>query len=236
MTEKAKQSYGTLKLVSTPIGNLQDLTLRALDTIRTADIIAAEDTRRTRKLLSAFDINKKLISCHAHNEKNSVKGIIKLIKEEGLNVAVVSDAGTPSISDPGFLLVRESLKAGIEPEIIPGVSALTFAATASGLPVDSFSFFGFPPVKKGKRKKLLEQIKIESRTAILFESPYRINKLLNEIVEEIGQDTAVSIIREATKIHQEISRGTAMELAEEFNERTWKGEIALCVHPHHIFE
>ncbi len=142
---------GKLYLVTTPIGNLEDITLRALEILRQVDVIAAEDTRHTRKLLAHYDIHTKLISYHAHNEHAKTASLIKQV-HNGTKLAVVSDAGTPGIADPGFLLMREAVKNGIEPEIIPGVSALTFAVVAAALPVDRFAFYGFPPVKPGKRR------------------------------------------------------------------------------------
>ena len=221
---------GKLSIVSTPIGNLGDITLRALEVIKEADLIAAEDTRRTQRLLTHFEIKKRLVSCHAFNEHKSVHSILRQI-EEGKNVAVLSDAGTPVIADPGFLIIREARAAGIEPEIIPGVSALTFAVAASGLPADKFSFFGFAPVKSGRRTKLLEQIKSEGRTAFLFESPFRIEKLLKAINDVFGENANIAIIREATKIHEEVIRGTAPEILANFANRKWKGEIVIGISP-----
>ena len=221
---------GKLYIVSTPIGNLQDITLRALEVIKSADIIAAEDTRRSMRLLANFAIKKKLVSCHAFNEHKTVQGIIAKVLD-GCKVAVLSDAGTPVIADPGFHIIREARKAGIEPEIIPGVSALTFAVCASGLPADKFSFFGFAPVKQGKRKSLLEQIKVEGRTAFLFESPYRIEKLLKAVHDVIGEGTQIALIREATKLHEEVIRGNVSEVLANFAERKWKGEFVVGIYP-----
>ena len=229
--ESKKPGDGVLQIVSTPIGNLGDITLRALEAIKEADVIAAEDTRRTQRLLAHFGIKKRLISCHAHNEgRGAVAGIIGLLSE-GLNVAALSDAGTPVVSDPGYLLIREAREAGFEPEIIPGVSALTFAVAAAGLPADKFSFYGFAPVKNGARRKLLEKIASEGKTAFLFESPYRIEKLLLAIDEVIGPDTFVAIIREATKLHEEIIRETVSAILAEHAGRKWKGEFVVGLHP-----
>ncbi|MDR0932622.1 MAG: 16S rRNA (cytidine(1402)-2'-O)-methyltransferase [Victivallales bacterium] len=224
------ENTGKLYLVSTPIGNLEDITLRALSILKSVDLIAAEDTRHTRQLLSHFDIHTKLISFHAFNEHRKTEGLIEEIKN-GLSVASVSDAGTPSIADPGFFLVREAVRNGIVPEVIPGVSALTFAATASALPVDQFAFFGFPPVKSGRRQKFFEAIRQENRTVFFFESPHRIAKTLPEIAEIVGGEAQVAIIREATKLHEEILRGTAAELAELATDRQWRGEFVIGVHP-----
>lgn len=219
---------GKLYLISTPIGNLEDITLRALRILKEVDVIAAEDTRHTRQLLSHYDIHAKLESFHAFNEHGRAAKLAERIVD-GLNLALVSDAGTPSVADPGFLLVREALQAGIEPEVIPGVSAVTFAVTASGLPVDKFSFRNFAPVKPGKRRKFFERIREIGETAFFFESPYRISKALNDIVEVIGPDTSVALVREATKMHEEILRGSAAELAA--LKREWKGEFVIGIHP-----
>ncbi len=221
---------GKLYLVSTPIGNLEDITLRALSVLKEVDLIAAEDTRRTRQLLTHFGISTKLISFHAFNEHRKTEGLIGQI-QGGLKVASVSDAGTPSIADPGFFLVREAVRAGIVPEVIPGVSALTFAVTASALPVDKFSFLGFPPVKSGRRRKFFEAVRDENKTVFFFESPHRIAKTLPELAEVVGPDVSVAIIREATKLHEEVLRGTAAELAELANQRDWRGEFVVGVYP-----
>lgn len=218
---------GKLYLVSTPIGNLEDITLRALNVLKSVDLIAAEDTRHTRQLLSHFDIHAKLESCHAFNEHNKVDSLIEFVKS-GHSLALVSDAGTPSVADPGFLLVRSALEAGIEPVVIPGVSALTFSVTASGLPVDKFAFWGFAPVKPGKRAKFFTRILSDERTGFFFESPYRIGRTLKEL-SDLSPDAKVAVIREATKIHEEILRGSAAELAS--GKREWKGEIVVGVYP-----
>ena len=229
MSETLKE--GSLSIIATPIGNLQDITLRALETIKEADIIAAEDTRRSQKLLSHFNIKKRLISCHSFNEHKTTSGILNMITENGLKIALLSDAGTPVIADPGFHIIREARNVGIEPVIIPGVSALTFAVAASGLPADKFSFYGFAPVKQGKRKTLLEKIAAEGKSAFLFESPYRIEKLLNAINDVLGPETDIAIIREATKLHEEVLRGTISEIIERTKEKKWKGEFVIGVFP-----
>lgn len=218
---------GKLFLVSTPIGNLEDITLRALDTLKNVDLIAAEDTRHTRQLLAHFDIHSRLESCHAFNEHSKVASLIEFVKN-GHSVALVSDAGTPSVADPGFLLVRSALERGLEPVVIPGVSAVTFSVTASGLPVDSFTFRNFAPVKPGKKGKFLESILNDSRTSFFFESPFRIGRTLKELAA-ISPDARVAVIREATKLHEEIIRGSAAELAA--LDRQWKGEIVVGVSP-----
>ena len=218
---------GKLFLVSTPIGNLNDITLRALETLKSVDLIAAEDTRHTRQLLAHFDIHARLESCHSFNEHSKVDSLVKYVLD-GHSVALVSDAGTPSVADPGFLMVRQALEAGIEPVVIPGVSALTFSVTASGLPVDKFAFWGFAPVKPGKRGKFFARILADGRTGFFFESPFPIARTLKEL-SDISPEAKVSVIREATKIHEEILRGSAAELAA--MKREWKGEIVVGVHP-----
>ncbi len=227
---KKIEQTGKLSIVSTPIGNLQDITLRALEVIKEADIVAAEDTRRTLRLLNHFEIKKRLVSCHAFNEHRSVSNILNFV-HDGQKVAVLSDAGTPVIADPGFHIIREARKEGIEPEIIPGVSALTFAVAASGLPADKFSFYGFAPVKSGKRENLLTKIKGEGKTAFLFESPHRIEKLLKAIESVIGPDANIAIIREATKIHEETITGTVSEILAKVADKKWKGELVVGVYP-----
>lgn len=219
-----------LALVATPIGHLGDLTFRALATLRAADLVAAEDTRRARILLQHYGLSPRLASYHAHNEHQVTQRLLAEVRD-GHSVAMLTDAGTPSLSDPGFLLMREARRVGIEPVIIPGVSALTFAVAASGLPVERFAFHGFLPVKSGRRLAALARIAREGQTAFLFESPHRIARLLAEIAEHLGSDTEVAVIREATKLHEEILRGTAAELVAATAGRSWKGEITVGVHP-----
>ena len=218
---------GKLFLVSTPIGNLEDMTLRALEVLRSVDMIAAEDTRHTRQLLSHFGIHGKLESCHAFNEHGKVASLVEFVRNGG-SLALVSDAGTPSVADPGFLLVRSALEAGIEPVVIPGVSALTFSVTASGLPVDKFAFWGFAPVKPGKKGKFLAGLLADRRTGFFFESPFRIARTLRELAD-LCPDCQVAVIREATKLHEEILRGRAAQLAA--LKKEWKGEIVVGVRP-----
>lgn len=227
---KKQEQIGKLSIVSTPIGNLQDITLRALETIKEADFVVAEDTRRSQRLLAHFEIKKKLTSCHAFNEHKTVAKILNYVLD-GQRVAVMSDAGTPVIADPGFHMIREARKKGIEPEIIPGVSALTFAVAASGLPADKFSFYGFAPVKSGKRENLLTKIKEEAKTAFLFESPYRVEKLLKAIEKVFGKDTQIAIIREATKIHEETITGTVSDILANLAGKKMKGEFVVGIHP-----
>lgn len=222
---------GKLYVVSTPIGNLEDITLRALRILKEADLIAAEDTRHSRALLSHYQIPTRLVSYHAFNEHQRTAELIGRILD-GARVAVISDAGTPGIADPGFLLVREGWKHGIVPEIIPGVSALTFAAVASGLPIDRFAFYGFLPVKSGRRGTALEKIAREDKTVVIYESPHRLGKLIAELAEHLDGETPLAIVREATKLHEEIIRGTVAEVAAAVAGRAWKGECAVVVSPH----
>lgn len=221
---------GKLYLVTTPIGNLEDITLRALRILKEVDVIAAEDTRHTRQLLSHFDIHSELISYHAFNEHDKTDALLKRI-ENGENIALVTDAGTPSVADPGFFPVRAAQTKGIDIEVIPGVSAVTFAVTASGLPVDKFAFFGFVPVKSGRKSTFFADIKEKNMTAFIFESPFRIGKTLDFIREFFGDDVQIAIIREATKIHEEVIKGTAAEVCEKYKERIWKGEFVIGIAP-----
>lgn len=221
-------SCGSLSIVATPIGNLEDITLRALRVLKEADTILCEDTRRTRILCSKFEISSRLESYHIFNEHGRTPELIRRVRS-GEKIALVSDAGMPCIADPGFLLVREAVEAGIEPEIVPGVSAVIFSIAASALPSDRFAFHGFLPVKSGRRAARLEEIAATKLTAVVFESPYRLSKLLNEIPQYFGPEVQVVIVREATKVHQEILRGTAAELAEKHGKRTWKGECVVII-------
>ena len=224
---RKKSVMGNLYIVSTPIGNMEDLTLRALRILKEVDIIAAEDTRHTRQLLSHFEIHgKQLVSCHAFNEHGKVAELVAQVKN-GSSIALVSDAGTPSVADPGFLLVRTAVEQGVEPVVIPGVSALTFAVTASALPVDKFAFRAFAPVKSGQKDKFLRSMLSSGMTNFFFESPYRISKTL-AVLAQLAPDCKVALIREATKFHEEIIRGTAAELAE--LKRDWKGEFVIGIH------
>lgn len=226
----APAAGGWLALVSTPIGNLEDITLRAIRVLREADIIAAEDTRRAGILCQAHGIHARLQPYHAFNEHRRTDELLDEVAA-GRRVALLTDAGTPAISDPGFFLVRAAWNRGIRPMIVPGVSALTFAAVAAGLPVNEFAFLGFPPVKSGRRRAFLERLRNLGMTVFLFESPHRVSKLLAELAEICGPATPVALVREATKMHEEILRGTAGELAERCRGRTWKGEFVVAVTP-----
>ncbi|MEN9332011.1 MAG: Ribosomal small subunit methyltransferase [Bacteroidota bacterium] len=216
-----------LTLVPTPIGNLQDITLRALEVLKNADLILAEDTRTARFLLQHFQIEKRILSHHQHNEHNALKEVIRLLKE-GNKIALVSDAGTPAISDPGFLIVRECIKEDIEVYCLPGPTAFVPALVMSGLPCDKFVFEGFLPQKKGRQSRFLF-LKEEERTIIFYESPFRLVKLLEEIMEHFGPERRCSVSRELTKMFEETRRGTAGELLQHFSAHPPKGEIVVCV-------
>ena len=218
---------GTLFIVATPIGNLEDITFRAVGILQHVDYIAAEDTRRTKKLLNAYDIPGRLISYHDHNKtRQATKIVTDLVG--GKSVALVSDAGTPTISDPGYVLVNAAIKEGIPIVPIPGVSAMATALSASGLPTDSFAFEGYLPRKSGRRRKFIESIKDEERTVIVYESPYRILAGLEDILDLCG-DRYVVVARELTKIHEEIVRGPVSKILERWSNKTIKGEITLLI-------
>ncbi len=221
---------GTLYLVSTPIGNLEDMTFRAVNVLRSCDVIFAEDTRRTKILLARYEISRRLESYHSFNEHGRTPELLARVKA-GEKIALVTDAGTPCVADPGFLLVREAVKAGIEPQIIPGVSSLTFAVAASALPSDKFAFYGFLPVKSGRRSARIAEIAAENKSVVIFESPYRLSKLLGELCEVLGPEAHVAVIREATKIHEEVLRGSLGEVTRKTANRSWKGECVVVVSP-----
>ncbi|PCJ28822.1 MAG: 16S rRNA (cytidine(1402)-2'-O)-methyltransferase [Flavobacteriales bacterium] len=216
-----------LYIVPTPIGNLEDITLRALKTLKEVDVILAEDTRQTSKLLKHYEINKKLVAHHQHNEHKTLERIIDSIKS-GEKMALVSDAGTPAISDPGFLLVRECIKNDIKIECLPGATAFVPALINSGFPCDKFIFEGFLPHKKGRQTRL-NFLAEETRTIIFYESPHRLLKTLKQFAEYFGETRQVSISRELTKIHEENIRGTVLELINYYESHTLKGEIVVIV-------
>jgi len=219
---------GSFYIVSTPIGNLKDITLRAIEALKEVDFIVCEDTRVTSVLLKQYDIHKELISMNAQTESKKIPGLIEKILN-GENCALVSDAGTPSISDPGVRLISEAIKNGIKIIPVPGVSALITALTISGLPTDSFVFEGFLPQKKGRRTKL-KQLAEEERTIVLYESTYRIEKLIKELNEFMPERYSV-ICRELTKKFEEVRRGFPKELLETFNESINKGEFVVIIAP-----
>jgi len=217
-----------LYIVGTPIGNLGDITLRALETLKRVDIIACEDTRRTRKLLNHYELSKRLVSYHSYNNQSQAESILSFL-EDGLDVALVSDGGTPGVSDPGPLLVRMALERGIEVVPVPGVSALTTLMSVSGVASKNFCFYGFLSPKRGRRKKELERIVESGYNSILLESPYRIVALLKDIVEIKG-DIKLVIGREMTKVYEEFLRGTATELLTELEGRgRIKGEFTILL-------
>ena len=216
-----------LYVVPTPIGNLEDMTFRAITVLKQVDLILAEDTRNSIHLLRHFNIEKPLRSYHAHNEHKTVEHIVEMI-QANKSVALISDAGTPAISDPGFLLVRECIKQNVLVETLPGATAFVPALVNSGLPCDSFVFYGFLPQKKGRHTKLLS-LKEETRTMIFYESPFRLVKLLEEFKEYLGADRQVSVSRELSKIYEETARGTAEELIAHFTAKTVKGEIVVVL-------
>jgi 16S rRNA (cytidine1402-2'-O)-methyltransferase len=218
---------GFLYLVATPIGNLEDITLRALKTLKEVDIIACEDTRQTLNLLNHYQIKKPLISYFGHNEKQRSQHLVQELLT-GKNIALVSNAGTPIISDPGYELVKKCIDSNIIIKAIPGTSACLSALIVSGLSSDRFVFEGFLPRKTPKRKKRLQEIAREQRTVILYESPYRLTKTLSELKEVLGECQIV-IARELTKFYEEIKRGTIEEIIQEVSGKTIKGEITLII-------
>jgi 16S rRNA (cytidine1402-2'-O)-methyltransferase len=216
-----------LFIVPTPIGNLQDMTFRAINVLKSVDLILAEDTRVSGKLLKHFEINTKMQSYHMHNEHKILKSIVDKLKS-GIEIALISDAGTPAISDPGFLLTRACVDEGIAIECLPGATAFVPALVNSGLPNDRFVFEGFLPIKKGRqtRLKLLAQ---ETRTIVIYVSPHKLNKTLEEIVMYFGSDRQISVSRELSKIYEETLRGTAQSILEHYNSRQVKGELVLII-------
>ena len=218
---------GKLYIVPTPVGNLEDMTYRAVKVLKDADLILAEDTRTSSVLLKHYDIQGKLQSHHKFNEHQTVS-VIKDKILAGMNVALISDAGTPGISDPGFLLVRTCAAEGIEVQTLPGATACIPAIVSSGLPCDRFCFEGFLPVKKG-RQTLLKELASESRSMIFYESPYRLVKTLGQFIEYFGAERECSVAREISKVHEEHRRGTLEEVKSWFEEHKPKGEIVIIV-------
>jgi 16S rRNA (cytidine1402-2'-O)-methyltransferase len=218
---------GKLYIVPTPIGNLEDITLRALSVLKECDLILAEDTRNTLFLLKHFNIEKQVRSNHQHNEHKLLQELVDIIGQ-GKTVALVSDAGTPGISDPGFLLVRECIKNNINVETLPGATAFVPAIVNSGLPCDTFVFVGFLPQKKGRQSKLVT-LEEEERTMVFYESPFRLVKALEEFTEHFGAERKVSVSRELTKMFEETKRGTVQEVLDHFNSKPVKGEIVIVL-------
>ncbi len=217
-----------LYLVATPIGNLEDITLRAIRVLHDVDLIACEDTRQTQKLLQHYSIRTRTISYHEHNELTRAAELV-LDLEKGISVALVTDAGMPGISDPGFRLISLAIRHHIPVIPVPGAAAFLAALVASGLPTDSFRFSGFLPAKKGQRRKLLESVRESPRTQIFYEAPHRIVECLEDVVETLGPDRHVVIAREVTKLHEEFIRGRASEVLDRLRSRAIKGEITLLI-------
>ena len=218
---------GTLYVVPTPVGNLEDITMRALRVLREADLILAEDTRTSGNLLRHFDIHKPMLSFHKFNEHQVVSGIVQRL-QGGEQMALVSDAGTPGISDPGYLLVREAIAADVEVITLPGPTAFVPALVSSGLPCDKFCFEGFLPQKKGRMTRL-QELQNEPRTIVLYESPHRVVKLLEQLSEVFGPERPVSVCREISKVHEESVRGTVAEALAHFQETEPRGEFVVVV-------
>ncbi len=216
-----------LYLVPTPIGNLEDMTFRAIRILKEVDLILAEDTRTSAPLLKHFGIDKKVFAHHQHNEHKAVAEIIRFLKE-GQQIALIYDAGTPAISDPGFLLVREAIKEGLAVQCLPGATAFVPALVNSGLPNDRFCFEGFLPVKKGRQTRL-KQLAEEKRTMIFYESPHRILKIIEEFLQYFGEGREAAISREISKLYEETIRGTLATLKLHFEQHAIKGEFVFCV-------
>ena len=216
-----------LYIVPTPIGNLEDITLRAIKVLKSVDLILAEDTRTSGKLLKHYEIATQMHSHHMHNEHKTVQGIIQKLKS-GLNIALISDAGTPAISDPGFLLTRACIENEINVECLPGATAFVPALVNSGLPNDKFVFEGFLPVKKGRQTRLLI-LADEPRTIIMYESPHKLIKTLSNICEYFGEERQISVSRELSKLFEETKRGTVKSVLEYYTEHPPKGEIVVVV-------
>ena len=218
---------GILYIVPTPVGNMEDMTMRAIRILKEADLVLAEDTRTSGILLKHFEIKNQLMSHHKFNEHGTSAGVVQRLLA-GQNVALISDAGTPGISDPGFFLVREAVRAGVEVQTLPGPTAFVPALVSSGLPCDRFVFEGFLPQKKG-RKTRLESLVNEERTMIFYESPYRVVKTLEQFAEFYGSDRQVSVCREISKVHEESVRGTLSEVIAHFTQTEPRGEFVIVV-------
>ena len=218
---------GILYIVPTPVGNMEDMTFRAIRLLKEVDLVLAEDTRTSGILLKHYEIKNALMSHHKFNEHGTSAGIVNRLLA-GENVALISDAGTPGISDPGFFLVREAVRAGVEVQCLPGATAFVPALVSSGLPCDRFAFEGFLPQKKGRQTKLLS-LKDEERTMIFYESPFRLVKTLQQFAEVYGGDRQVSVCREISKVHEESVRGSLTEVIAHFQEKEPKGEIVIVL-------
>ena len=218
---------GILYIVPTPVGNMEDMTFRAVRILKEVDLVLAEDTRTSGILLKHYEIKNALMSQHKFNEHGTSAGIVNRLLA-GENIALISDAGTPGISDPGFFLVREAVRSGVEVQCLPGATAFVPALVSSGLPCDRFAFEGFLPQKKGRQTKL-QSLKDEARTMIFYESPYRLVKTLQQFAEVYGGDRQVSVCREISKVHEESVRGSLDEVIAHFKEKEPKGEIVIVL-------
>ncbi len=227
MTQEKTLAAG-LYLVATPIGNLEDITLRALRVLKEADVIACEDTRQTQKLLDHYAIRKRTVSYHEHNELTRAAELVVEL-EQGARVALVSDAGMPGISDPGYRLITLAIRHGVPVVPVPGASAFVAALAASGLPTDAFHFSGFLPARSGERREALERIRQSGRTEIFYEAPHRIRETLADVVETLGAARPVVIAREVTKLHEEFLRGPAAEVLQQLSGGEVKGGITLLI-------
>lgn len=219
----------TLYVVPTPIGNLEDFTMRAIRVLKEADFILAEDTRTSKKLLDHYEISNQLVSHHIHNEHKTVESVVERLQHV-TSAALISDAGTPAISDPGFLLIRACYEAGIEVTCLPGPNAIIPAIVGSGIPCDRFIFEGFLPHKKGRQTKWKE-LALEKRSIVLYESPHRLVKCLNEVITFLGEDREVCVAREISKLHEEFKRGIVTEVLNHFEAKKVKGEIVIVIAP-----
>lgn len=219
---------GVLYVVATPIGNLDDITYRAVHVLANVDLIACEDTRHTRKLLDHYAIDRPTISYHEHNEQERAEELLQKLVQ-GMSIAQVSDAGMPGIADPGYRVIRLAIEHGIPVRPVPGPSALMTALVGSGLATDSFEFHGFLPSKSGQRRTALEKFRAAENTIVLYEAPHRIQQTLGDLVEALGPDRPLVIARELTKVHEEFIRGPAAELRESIRQRELKGEITLLI-------
>lgn len=228
MTDARSSGHGgTLYLVATPIGNLEDISQRALRTLREAALVAAEDTRHTRRLLDHFGIRVPLVSLFEHNERSRVPELLRRL-QDGESVAVVTDAGSPGISDPGYPLVRAAVAEGVRVESIPGPSAVIAALQVSGLPTDAFTFVGFVPVKPGARRRALEEWSERRETIVAFESPHRIERCLEDL-EAVWRERPVALVRELTKLHEQVLRGSAREVRAALRADQMRGEMVLVL-------
>jgi 16S rRNA (cytidine1402-2'-O)-methyltransferase len=225
--EPSDGTHGKLYIVGTPIGNLEDITLRAIRILKEVDLIACEDTRRTQKLLNAYRIRTRTISYHEHNEMTRAPELV-ILMEEGSSIGLVTDAGMPVVSDPGFRLVHLAVRHGIPVVPVPGASAFVAALAASGMPVDKFRFLGFLPSRKGERRGALEELKDATKTLVFYEAPHRLLEMLRDAQEILG-DREIVVAREVTKVHEEFMRGTISNTREYLKKRPVKGEITLLI-------